>query len=858
MGVGAKEFVPFDPAVMAAGFAEVFQSGAELELPGQLILRNIIHYQGGEERLNGFKLLEQARLKLEGVTNIHLPSNMLILTDELRRVIRDNGGIVPDSIRLEYNDDLQRVLDGSPVGATIVRRALRVPNSKDYPWGPTMNGATTVEAAWEDVESYFRVIEEKYGAIPEVELNAIMYSFNDPVPLIDGISLHDNLPYGGVASIDHVNPDGTVVVKVGAVLGDNAAVNNSTELRAAIDVYYVTCFPDGSTEVEVIREPVKGEVLIQRMRKPEGVQAIPIQKSDGKDSGWWKVPLKEVGYRRVLSDDQLRQVGLLLTEVRKISGKDYKLEFSLTSLPGGQNALVFNECTKMAAALDLESPFIREKVINAGKIVALINDVDGVKFLESLFDNWRAGSNGHEEKIVVLGENTRREGASAAGSFAALVHALKDSPIPIVVLYEGISGEHKIRQLVEEGSKHVAVPVEVGSTASLTSGMMVDVWNDMGINIVTQLQDMSELTRGSETHTKVPRLLTLRQALASHDRWQMGGKAWPLAILEGHGFLIPRSWVISGAYFVEWLKKVDIAVFRLWEHLAEAAEAKSEASLFYQFSSIYKRLKAMNPNILPRWSEEVAVPTMVAMHGKSSLQSQLLIVRSNAIAEDDIRHPFAGMYDSVGNVSANPHDLKLAYMQVVADYFNPDPARGLVKYIWDLPVHLRREVLSRYGGPVLVQEMLTTEVSGVVMMHDQTGHARVGEELISISAELGAMGVVAGTSTKPSIEIKYDPRRRLVVSVVRRENGGTTPLTVANYLRMMKKSGATRHAAVLYPDELLQVIHLGSRAGKIFSGPQDLEFAVGNGLGTEVDHEKSTYPRRAVYLTQCRPVPIRR
>ena len=139
-----------------------------------------------------------------------------------------------------------------------------------------------------------------------------------------------------------------------------------------------------------------------------------------------------------------------------------------------------------------------------------------------------------------------------------------------------------------------------------------------------------------------PAMLTWEQAfLAGTSR--VGGKGWHLGRLHRYGFAVPRGGVLSASIYEAVFTTPELAA-RVAELADVEAEAVTDEAVRQCLEALRREVRRVGLPLQARHDVE----RFLQEHG---LHEHRVAVRSSAVAEDGGDHSFAGMHDSVLNVS---------------------------------------------------------------------------------------------------------------------------------------------------------------------------------------------------------------
>jgi len=811
-----------------------------------LFLRDVGQYEGDELRMKGMKLGRQAAENRKSQILLPMPEQIAIFTDEMYRVCKANGGVIPEEVKVQYNDEIAKVLAfGEGIG---VRRAYRRGSNGNgrYLDGPTFNNLETEEQVWEGVEAILGYAMEHHDKNlepgEETEFAAMFYKWIDPImPPGRKIGLHELTPAGCQAFVEYVDSERTVCVRVESVLGDQAAVTLG-RITNQVDRHFVHVRADGT--VEELREAhvnYKDSIFLQRRNEPDYDGVEMLVEGGGKDSSWYRVPLHTIGDRRALWYEDIKRAAVMVDELYRMTGQTYKIEASLGKVNENLNAIFFNEITPFPPQYEL-GELGKEVVEVEGKLELIVSNMAGVKYLEEeLLQKWQAEGL-QEERVVMLGSDITTGASALNEETTRLINRLKRCPVPLRIFYAGRFNEHKLRQLIERNSIHQAFPVELGGTLDLRSGDFVRISRLGGTYFVGALEMAGA---GQEVRQPtMPMIMTIEEILRHKiaNESVLGGKLLPLLTLASEGYLIPDTFLVTDRLLKEVLKDHDPKLLSRLENLDQVKGRREFVALFGEVKQVFENMLQTGPvaSEMPKlWKR--ARNALKVRFGNGRL-GHLSIWRSNFRGEDDPRHSFAGKAKSVPRVRFVRKDMDRAWLTVVSSYFE----RHIAEEIWELPLKERGEMLRSMGWPVLGHEMIECEgpeggCSGAVFTRDQTGKRR--DNLLIISADLGNGGTVEGLAgmregeRRRNITIEYDRNisRFNAVRIEEIEKRGeetvvveTQVLSHDEYILLNEKK-AKRAEIVMFPKEAKEAIRLALRAEKILKQAQDMEFAIGLG-----------------------------
>jgi phosphohistidine swiveling domain-containing protein len=285
-------------------------------------------------------------------------------------------------------------------------------------------------------------------------------------------------------------------------------------------------------------------------------------------------------------------------------------------------------------------------------------------------------------------------------------------------------------------------------------------------------------------------ILSCEASPRSASAREVGGKAWNLLRLRGHGFPVPRFWVVPRGSFDEVVESCGETISRA---LSDPRSAAAAAGLIGE---------AISGCRVP--------PALAAELMEALPQGPLFAVRSSAVGEDSRQHSFAGVLESVLNVPRC--DVAEALGRVWASAFSP---RALL--------YRQRKglTLEQTATAVIVQEMVQAARAGVLFTRDPADGAR----RFVVSAGLGlGQGVVSDAVETDTYRIGWEDglvssevrmkRSRVVLAEPRRGGTREEPVSFRHGSRPALRSRQVR-----------QLRDLGRDVERALGGPQDIEWA---------------------------------
>lgn len=205
-------------------------------------------------------------------------------------------------------------------------------------------------------------------------------------------------------------------------------------------------------------------------------------------------------------------------------------------------------------------------------------------------------------------------------------------------------------------------------------------------------------------------------------------------------------------------------------------------------------------------------------------QSARVAVRSSATAEDLPEASFAGQQETYLNV-VGENQLYTAVKKCFASLFSPRAVAYRKQANFDR---------TRVSMAVVVQEMVDSEISGVLFTADPVGRD-MGRMMLNASWGLGE-AIVSGRVT-PDIYV-YDKQQR---SIADKKLGGKDVLICygATGIEERKTSAEQKGRFCLTEKQAFEVFEMGRKIERHYGSPQDIEWAISNGR---------------LYLLQVRPI----
>jgi pyruvate,water dikinase len=317
--------------------------------------------------------------------------------------------------------------------------------------------------------------------------------------------------------------------------------------------------------------------------------------------------------------------------------------------------------------------------------------------------------------------------------------------------------------------------------------------------------------------------------IRSEDIGRVGGKGASLGEMTAAGLPVPPGFVVTAGTYRAFIEETGID-----EELFDAVDVDSDDS-----DALAEAEARAEELILETEIPESVRSGILAAYDDLGDGEAFVAVRSSATAEDLPSASFAGQQDTYLNITREDlidriKDCWASLFTQRAIYYRNE--QGFDHDVVDIAV--------------VVQRMVDADKSGVMF----TSHPSSGESKIIIEAAWGLGEAVVSGSVSPD---NY---------VIDRETGETLEVTVADKkIKMVKdeETGETverevpddeRNAQVLSDDELERLVELGERAEKHYDEPQDIEWAIVDGEGSEPSSGRTGTGDGEVFMLQSRPI----
>jgi pyruvate,water dikinase len=278
---------------------------------------------------------------------------------------------------------------------------------------------------------------------------------------------------------------------------------------------------------------------------------------------------------------------------------------------------------------------------------------------------------------------------------------------------------------------------------------------------------------------------------------ELGGKGYSLAVLVSKGFNVPRGFVILSEAFFNYLRQNN-----MMEMMRKLSSEINENN----FREKSREIKgSIFSGKIPR---EVVREVEV---GLRKLNAKFVSVRSSAVSEDSLKASFAGLHDTFLNTKAETNSILENVKKCWASLFNE---RAII-------YRIKKKIPHLEGMAVIIQEMIPSEVSGVVF----TTHP-MNDKFLLIEASYGIGDMVVGGRVEPDGYV-ID---RETLKIVERKIGKKNMMTVIKG-EEIKAVNVIRELAerqALSDEKIREIAEISLRVEKIFDYPQDIEWCMKN------------------------------
>jgi pyruvate,water dikinase len=298
----------------------------------------------------------------------------------------------------------------------------------------------------------------------------------------------------------------------------------------------------------------------------------------------------------------------------------------------------------------------------------------------------------------------------------------------------------------------------------------------------------------------------------------VGGKGANLGEMKKAGFPIPDGFCVTVWAYYKFIKHNKLENFI--KEMLDGLDAED-------FDKLTKASQSIKTKILSGQIPEDIKQDIISSYQalcKKKNKEVYVAVRSSATAEDLPEASFAGQQATFLNISGEL-DVVQAVKECWASLFE---ARSIYYRIQNNFDHLR------VGLSAVVQEMIQSEVAGVMFSVDPISQ---DIDLISIDAAYGLGEVVVSGQVEPDhylvqkstskIKDKYIARQTWAIAKV---NGKNEKVDVDEDMQERQK---------LTDEQIIQLAQIGQKIEQHYNFPQDIEWAVEDGI---------------IYIVQSRPI----
>lgn len=296
---------------------------------------------------------------------------------------------------------------------------------------------------------------------------------------------------------------------------------------------------------------------------------------------------------------------------------------------------------------------------------------------------------------------------------------------------------------------------------------------------------------------------------------QVGGKAASLASLSKAGMNVPRGIVVVTGSYDAYLDRLGLKE-KISSRLSEL-DRLDGGGLSVCSSEIRKWFEAgpTDPNLSESIIQEL----------RRYSPETLWAVRSSAVYEDLPNASFAGQQDSYLCIRAD--EVPTYVRKCWASYWN----ERAIAYRCDADI-------DHFSGgiAVVVQEMVPSDCSGIMFTADPV--SGTGDRIIIESAWGLGESIASGVVTPD----RFIVDRKTLEIVDRALSSKTRAIHLQNGQKSVVELDATKVSLPSLNDEQLRrIAHAGLRIERLFGRPQDIEWAIANGV---------------LYILQSRPITV--
>lgn len=296
---------------------------------------------------------------------------------------------------------------------------------------------------------------------------------------------------------------------------------------------------------------------------------------------------------------------------------------------------------------------------------------------------------------------------------------------------------------------------------------------------------------------------------------QVGGKAANLASLSKAGMNVPRGIVVVTGAYDAYLDRLGLKE-KISSRLSEL-DRLDGGGLSVCSSEIRKLLEAEPTD--PELSQNIV--RELRRYDPETLWA----VRSSAVSEDLPNASFAGQQDSF--LCIRTDEVPTYVRKCWASYWN----ERAIAYRCDAGID------HFFGGiAVVVQEMVPSDCSGIMFTFDPVSGA---EDRIIIESAWGLGESIASGMVTPD---RFIVDKKTLEIVDRALSSKTRAIYLQNGRKSVVELDAEKGSLPSLNDEQLRrIAHAGLRIERLFGGPQDIEWAIADGV---------------LYILQSRPITV--
>lgn len=503
-----------------------------------------------------------------------------------------------------------------------------------------------------------------------------------------------------------------------------------------------------------------------------------------------------------LNDADALRLACAAHELQEHTKIPHRIEFSAGTREGRPVVFV-NEALPYRRPSSLEVE--REPEIIKGSIIAIVKNESDV-----------AGSRGfHARKgemtMVYIDPLLSTDTTRFRFVLSRLAKEQERRERPIVCLYPGTETEHAFRVLAREIGL-TGFPVIQGRRFRV--GDRVLVRTDGVEHIVTNLTLAGN--RYGVCLQEYPEPFT-----DLHADLQIGNKGEGLLRLLSLGLPVPPTFVLTRNFFHSTLRRNTLT--SRWGRLTKI---ELPEDLLKKFTELNEGLRELPQR---HWGNFLKL-----IRSHLDVKKVKLIARSSGNVEDLATRSFTGEFQTVPNLTIE--NLEKGVLEVIRSPFTENFARA----IWELAPDEGRRVLAGLTMSVIVMPQVQAEVSGTLFHCDTvTGSPSV----ITIEAQPGIGGVVAGDERERTLRIKFDAQTGDILSIIIIEGGVVS----------RPKSLTTREETLLTADEVKALFNAARLIHRRTNEYHDTEWGIGALPSVLLDGGFSDH-KSQLWFFQTRPI----